>query len=261
MIDTHCHLSNERYDNVDGLVKKASAEGVKRLVTIGVDLKDSLEVVNICKMHDSVYGAVGVHPVDVAEMGVPEKQDLLHLATSKKIVALGETGLDLFHGTQDSLKDQEVSFARHAEVAHSLKKAMVIHSRNAFDETKSFLKDLKVDYPDLRCVVHCFTGDLKTAMWFIEHCDAFISFSGIVTFEKKAELIQEAATHIPLEYLLCETDAPYLAPQKIRGQCNEPYAVRYVYEYIAQARGLDLSAFKEHVAQNAERLFHFKRVL
>lgn len=258
MIDTHCHLTNDRYDEAEALIKEAEQNGIKRLVTIGVDLKDSKKVCDLSEKYHMVSGAVGVHPLDVCEEGVPSLEALYELGRHPQVVALGETGFDFYHGSLDTFAQQELSFQRHVEVAHDLNKALVIHARDAWEPTQKFLKQAKQKYPNLRTVMHCFTGNLEQAFWFIEHCDSFISFSGIVTFPKKAEEIQKAAEGIPLKHLLCETDAPYLAPNPIRGQINKPYAVQHVYEKIAQMRNIPLQSLVEQVELNAEDLFCFE---
>lgn len=258
MIDTHCHLTSDQYQGkAKELVHSAQQAGVVRLVTIGVNIEDSRCVCALTQQYESVYGSVGVHPVDVTEQGVPTKELLLELAQSNKIVALGETGIDLYHGTNDSLAMQEESFLNHIEVAHNMQKAVVIHARNSFEQTKEVLAYAKKKFPNVQFLLHCFTGDTATAMYFIEHFGCFISFSGIVTFGRNAQEIQDAAKNIPLESIMCETDAPYLSPAPYRGKMNEPERVRYVYDYIADLRGLDRVVFIDAVERNVQRIFNW----
>ncbi|MCY4414174.1 MAG: TatD family hydrolase [Alphaproteobacteria bacterium] len=255
MIDTHCHITSASFADQDKIIQEALDAGVKRMVSIGVSLKDSLSVQRLVEKYACLYGACGVHPLDVAEEGVPTKQDLMDLVNHPKIVGVGETGLDLYHGTQESLPNQEESFLRHIEVAHALKKVVVIHARDAFRPTEDLLSYAIKQYPGSRLLMHCFTGDADTAHKFIEKFQCYISFSGIVTFGKKAEEIAEAARTIPLEYLVCETDAPYLAPHPYRGKLNTPAKVAYVYEHIARQRDMLLEDFIDSVQCNVKMLF------
>jgi len=254
VIDTHCHLTHERSGDVSAVVASAKSVGVDTLVTIGVTLEDSRHVVDICARNPSVWGAVGVHPLDVKDEGVPSDDTLLHLAQSKNIVALGETGVDLYHGAPSDLDDQKASFLAHVRVAHALNKVVVVHSRGAFSETEQVLEEASACWPGVRYIIHCFSGDFVTAQRFIERFGCYISFSGIVTF-KNAQDIQEAAKRIDVRYLLCETDAPYLAPAPHRGQTNQPSWVTYVYEKIAELRGMPVEQLAQVVGDNARAAF------
>ena len=255
MIDTHCHLTSERYSDDTDVLERALAAGVRRLVTIAVTLSDAQRVRALAEQENAVWGTVGVHPLDVKGEGVPTVDALRALADCPKIVALGETGLDLYHGTLEDFEDQRQAFFNHICVAHALNKAVVIHAREAFSETEAVLDEAVQKYPGVRYILHCFTGDFPTAERFIEKYGCYVSFSGIVTFKKGAEAIREAARYIPLTHLLCETDAPYLAPDPWRGKRNEPAWVRYVYEVIAQLRNTEVQDIISQVDRNAERAF------
>lgn len=255
MIDTHCHLTNEGYGPLSGVLERAHASGVRRLVTIAVTLDDARQVLTVVERETSVWGTVGVHPLDVKEEGIPTIEELSALANHPKIVALGETGLDLYHGTQDDLDSQRRSFFNHIHVAHALDKAVVIHARQAFPETEALLDEAVERYPGVRYILHCFTGDFPTAERFIKKYGCYISFSGIVTFKKGAEDIQKAASNIPLAHLLCETDAPFLAPDPYRGKRNEPAWVSYVYDAVAKLRHTPIHDIISQVDCNAEKAF------
>ena len=257
MIDTHCHLTSERYDDYKALLKRAQDFGVRRLVTIAVTLEDAEKVCAISDKEPVVWGTVGVHPLDVKDEGVPTLDALRALAVHPKVVALGETGLDLYHGTPEDLPDQRQAFLNHICVAHELNKAVVIHARQAFPETEAVLDEAVQKYPGVRYILHCFTGDRATAERFIKKYGCYVSFSGIVTFKKGAEDIQAAARAIPITHLLCETDAPFLAPDPYRGQCNEPAWVCHVYEMVAKLRGVPVRDIINQVEENADRVFCF----
>ncbi len=252
--DSHCHLQPDhaRGHIAADLIARARAGNVDCMVCVGTDLASSRDAVQLAAEHDSVYAVVGLHPHDALRFG-DEWAGLRELgATCEKVVGIGETGFDLFyeHSPRD---EQRVAFIAHIELAHELDKALVIHTRDAWDDTFAVLADVGV--PE-RTIIHCFSGGPSEAARAIE-LGCHVSFSGIVSF-KAADDLRDAAAMTPPERLLIETDSPFLAPVPFRGKDNEPANVAYVGAAVAAARGMSVEAVAELTAANARRVFNLK---
>ncbi len=233
-IDSHCHIHDERIpDGPDGAVAAAEEMGVHTLVTVGCDRATSLAAIEVAERHDNVFATVGLHPHD-AKNGTDTIVDLLEVTG---IVAVGEAGLDYYY--EHSPRDvQRRVFAEHIALAHERELPLVIHSRDAWDETFEILDAEGV--PD-RTIFHCFTGGPDDATRGLER-GIFLSFSGIVTFNS-AKPTQEAALLCPADKLLIETDSPYLAPVPHRGKKNRPAWVPHVAQFLADLRDEPVSDF------------------
>ncbi|MEP1123105.1 MAG: TatD family hydrolase [Ilumatobacter sp.] len=226
-IDSHCHIHDERIpDGPDGAVSAAGGMGVDILVTVGCDRATSLAAIELAGRHDNVFATVGLHPHD-AKNGTDSIVDLLD---TPGIVAIGEAGLDFFyeHSPRD---EQRRVFAEHIRLAHERDLTLVIHSRDAWDET---FEILDAEGTPERTIFHCFTGGPDEAERGLER-GIFLSFSGIVTFNS-AKPTQEAALLCPGDRMLVETDSPYLAPVPHRGKQNRPAWVPHVGQFLADLR-------------------------
>ena len=251
LIDSHAHLDMQDFDaDRDLVIKRALQGGVARMVTIGTDLASSIKSVEIANQYPFIYATVGYHPHNAKEVTSGELEKLRVLASDPKVVAWGEIGLDFFR--RHSPPDKQVeAFERQLDMAFELDFPVIIHDREAHDDLLGILKKRKRRY---RGVIHCFSGNYDFAMALIE-MGFSISFPGTVTY-KNAVDAQTAATRIPLEKLLVETDCPDLAPVPFRGKRNEPLYVRFTAERIAQLRKTELEEFSRATSANARRLFN-----
>ena len=254
LVDSHCHLDFPVLaDRRQEVLTRARALGVKRFVTIATHPDNWDAVLDIAETEADVYATVGIHPTDVAAGHLDQLSERLIArgAASPKIVGFGETGLDFYH-TPCDVDTQKRSFAYHIDAARALDLPLIIHTREAEEETAALLKQAVAKGP-LRAVIHCFTGTQDFARLMLE-LGFYISFSGIVTF-KNARALQDVAAMVPLDRLLVETDAPYLAPHPHRGQSNEPGFVIHTAEKIGELRGLSLAQVAQRTTRNFLTLF------
>jgi TatD DNase family protein len=244
--DNHCHLDDEKLvDGADAALARARAAGVGGFITIGTDAERSAIAIAIAGAHGDVWATVGLHPHD-AKNGVASITGLLD---EPKVVAIGECGLD-FHYDKSPRPAQREAFAEQIALAHARDLTLVIHTREAWDDTFSILAAEGVP---ARTIFHCFTGGPDEARRCLD-LGAYLSFSGIVTF-KPADDVRAAAALCPLDRLLVETDSPYLAPVPHRGRPNEPAFVAFVGEAVAAAKGVDPAAIEECAFVNARVAF------
>lgn len=248
LVDSHCHLDqldlSAHQGELSNALRAAKALGVQHMLCVCITLQDFPQVLKIAQAYDEVSASVGLHPNEEVSVE-PTVEELVLLAQDKKIIALGETGLDYYRSTGDLTWQQE-RFRRHIRAAKQVNKALIIHSRQAREDTLRILREEGAG--EVGGVMHCFTEDLTMAQAAID-LGFYISFSGIVTFPNAKE-IQAVAREIPLERMLIETDSPYLAPVPNRGKPNEPAYVRYVAEYIAQLRGIGVVELAEQTTRN-----------
>lgn len=251
--DSHCHLDDEQFDSErDRVIERARAAGVERMLTIGTgngppDLEAALRV---AEEHESVFATAGVHPNDSEKVGAETFQDLERLLQHPKIRALGEIGLDYHWGVPKAL--QMPVLLRQLSIAKAARMPVVIHTRDAWDDTISVLREHWAG-EDLPCVMHCFTGNAEQARLCLD-MGFTLAFGGVATFPKAAE-VREAARITPDDRLLLETDAPYLAPVPFRGKRNEPSYITRTAQTIAQIRGIGVSQLGELTMRNFERVF------
>ncbi|MBV9043148.1 MAG: TatD family hydrolase [Acidimicrobiia bacterium] len=241
--DSHCHV---QYEGVGAeAVEAARADGVERVVTIGTDTEESRKAIDVARQLDGVWATVGVHPHDASE-GV---EGIIPLLREPEVVAVGECGLD-YHYDHSPREVQRRVFAQQIALAHEHDLALVVHTREAWDDTFAVLEAEGV--PE-RTVLHCFTGGPEEARRGLD-AGAHLSFSGIVTF-KNADDVRAAAALCPLDRLLVETDAPYLAPVPHRGQPNRPAWVKVVGEALAAVTNVTVDETEGVTWENTERVF------
>lgn len=267
LIDTHCHLTMPQFD-VDRaeVIKRASDTGVKTLITIGTDIDDSRSAVTLAESHEFIYAGIGIHPHEVKHLENTEtasnalkslalKSPLTHPSSlrgeGKKVVAIGETGLD-YHYLHSPADMQQRYFRMHIEIAIALDLPLIIHTREAKEDTMNILREYS---GKIRGVFHCFSGDMDMAEQALA-MGFYISFSGVITFQKAANIL-EIVKHVPLNRLLVETDAPYLTPNPYRGKRNEPAYVRHTAEKVAEIKGISLEETAFAIMKNAGELFKF----
>lgn len=273
LTDTHCHLSFKGFEADWRAVTQRSVDAGMRMVTVGTQLPTSEKAVEIAHEFPNVWAAIAVHPIHVARHEFPAER-FAELARDSKVVAIGECGLDYFHLEQhytDPLEDETIGgtehsadelkamqrelFAKHVALAKAVNKPLIIHCRDAYDDLLAAYDELAPGHPG---VLHCYTGDWATAQKFLER-GLHIGFTGIITFPK-SELIQEVVKNMPLDRILIETDAPYLAPIPFRGKRNEPLYVEHVARKIAELRGLTFDEVVDATNANAARLFSLESI-
>ena len=256
--DSHCHLNfPELKADLPNILVAMQAAGVDRVMVICTTLEEFDEVHALATAHDNFWCTVGVHP-DNEGVQEPTLDDLLRRAALPKVVGIGETGLDYFRLGERTLADmawQRERFRVHIRAARQTGKPLIIHTRNASDDTLAILKE---EGEDARAgsaggVFHCFTESQAVARAALD-LGFYISFSGILTFKTAADL-REVATFVPLDRMLIETDSPYLAPMPHRGKTNNPSYVPFVAQQIAQLKGLPVEVVAEATSRNFERLF------
>ena len=248
LVDSHAHLLSLE-DPVDA-VSRAADEGVGKIISIGTGLESSLATIELSRKYRGVYVSVGIHPHSASDFSEEAMRKFEGMLKDPKVVAVGETGLD-YHYMNSPREDQIRSFEAHMELAKRHSLPFVVHVRDADEELLSMLKGANLGQRP--GVIHCFSGDYETAKKYLD-LGFFISFSGIVTF-KRAEEVRDAASKIPIERLLYETDSPYLAPVPERGKPNEPRNVVHVAKLVSQIRGLSLEEFTSIVFENMTELF------
>lgn len=252
LFDTHCHLDEEAFD-VDraDVVSRATAAGIARLLTIGTTAPTSRRAVELAAEFPTVFAVVGIQPNYAAQAAAGDWETIEQLASAAKVVGIGETGLDRYwdyapFGVQVDF------FRRHLELSRRLDLPFIVHCREAEADVVAELQRA-ADQGPLRGVMHSFTGGVEMARACVE-LGMFISFAGMVTF-KKSHMLREVVKEIPLDRLLVETDAPYLAPQPMRGKRNEPAFVKATAECLADLLGIPLDDFARQTTENACRLF------
>ncbi|WAT11130.1 metal-dependent hydrolase [Rouxiella badensis] len=255
LVDSHCHLDGLDYEKlhggVDDVLAKARERDVKFMLAVACTLPGYRAMAELIGDRPEVSFSCGVHPLNIE--GGYDFEELRTQAAGARVVAMGETGLDYFYQKEEALiKLQQDSFRHHIRVGRELNKPVIVHTRDARQDTLDILREEKAG--ECGGVLHCFTEDRDTAEQLLD-LGLYISFSGMVTF-RNAEQIREAARYVPLDRILIETDSPYLAPVPHRGKENQPAYVRDVAEYLAVVKGVSLETLAVATTQNFSRLFH-----
>ncbi len=251
MIDTHAHLQDEKIENVQEVIFNAKNAGVTKIVCASADVSSSIKAIKIAEANEGVYATVGVHPEEANSFSEETLNELEELAKNKKVVAIGEIGLDYFHEFATREKQKEI-FVKQIKLANKLNLPIVVHSREATADTMQILNENKHLLKNGVCI-HCFsmsTQILKQVM----KLGFYISIGGIVTF-KNAKNMLDIAKECELDKLMLETDTPYLTPEPFRKYINEPKYVPYILEKIAEIRGMRVGELEQITNQNAESFF------
>lgn len=252
LVDSHCHLDFPDFaDDLAGIVARAEASGVGRMVTISTRVKRLPDLLAIAERFPNVYCSVGTHPHQADEEDGISADELVNLAQHPKVVAFGEAGLDYFyeHGSRNA---QERGFRTHIAAARETGLPLVIHTREADEDCGRILED-EMAKGAFRAVLHCYTGGRELAMKAID-LGLLISFTGILTF-KKSQALRDLAAELPADRIMVETDSPYLAPGKYRGKRNEPSYVVETAKVLAETRGVTLDEIARQTTENFFRLF------
>ena len=258
-IDSHCHLTHERFGElgVEEILSNAAKAGVEGMLNISCQITgDFPEVLAVAKAHENVWCSVGTHPHDAglaAEKAI-SKDKLIEIANSDpKIVGIGETGLDYYYDNSPRA-DQQLSFRKHIQACIEADYPIIIHTRDADEDTARIMFEEEGVGTDLKGVMHCFSSGRQLAEKALEF-GFYISFSGIVTF-KQAEELRAIAKDVPLDRILVETDAPFLAPMPYRGKTNQPAYVQHTGEVLAEIHNVDKETLASHSKENFFRLFN-----
>ncbi|MCC5959443.1 MAG: TatD family hydrolase [Rhodobacteraceae bacterium] len=252
IVDSHCHLDfPELSVELDAVIDRAHAAGVTRMVTICTKLRNLPQVQAIAETYDSVFFAAGTHPMSVADEPMASVAELVELAAHPKMVGIGESGLD-YHYTADSKDVQQESLRTHIEAARQTRLPLIIHARDADDDMARILTD-EYRAGTYDCVMHCFSSSAELARAALD-LGFYLSMSGISAFPKSGGL-RDIFTAAPLDRILVETDAPYLAPPPFRGRRNEPAYTVHTAKIAAQAFGMEYADFAAATSANFDRLF------
>ena len=248
-IDTHCHLYDEYYSDMDMVIQNAVKNNVKRVIVNGCDMKSNKEVLELIKKYDIVYGALGFHPTELDGISDEELKWLDDNLDNSKIVAVGEIGLD-YHYDETDREKQQYFFRKQLKIAKKHNLPVIVHSRDSIQDTYNILKDSSV-----KGVLHCYSGSLEMGREFIK-IGYFLGVGGIITF-KNAKNIINVINNIGLEYILLETDSPYLAPEPYRGRTNEPAYIPIIASKIAALKGVSISEVERITTGTARGIFDF----
>ncbi len=245
LTDTHCHLYNEYYDDIDEVINNSENLDVDRFICCAVDLDTSKEVLTLCDKYSMIYGALGFHP-EVTDRYVESDLEYIRNNITDKIIAIGEIGLDYYY-TKENMDKQKDLFIKQLNIAVDVNKPVIIHSREATSDVLSILKT----YP-LKGIIHSFSGSYETAMEYIK-LGYLIGISGVITF-KNCNL-KDVVEKLPLEHIVIETDAPYLTPVPNRGKQNIPGYSSYTAKFVADIKGVTYNELVEITNSNIKRIF------
>ncbi len=247
LVDTHCHLDNEKFDEDRLEVIERIKENLEFCVNIGYDLASSKKSLELAKEYDFIYAVIGVHPIDIAEYSEEVEKELELLGKNPKVVAIGEIGLD-YHWMTEPKEIQQERFKSQLELAERLNKPVVIHTRDAMEDTVNILKE----YPNITGVIHCYPGSLETAKQLVDRF--YLGIGGTLTFKNSKKAV-EVVKDIPLDRIVIETDCPYLTPEPFRGKRNEPIYVEYVAKKIAEIKEISVEDVTKITTENAKKLY------
>ena len=246
MIDTHAHLFNEYYDDIQGILDKAKSKGIDKVIVAADNIKTCYEVIEHAKEYDNYYFCVGIHPENVDDSLDELKKIIEDNKDNPKFVGIGEIGLD-YYWTKDNKEKQKELFEEQLKIAEQYNKPVVVHSREATKDTIDILDKYK-----LTVDIHCFSGSKETAEIYIKK-GYYLGIGGVITF-KNANL-KEVIKDIPLENLLLETDSPFLTPEPYRGETNDSSHVYEVAEFLANLKGVSIEEIEQKTTQNAIKIF------
>jgi len=251
MIDSHCHLDHEPLlSDLTNVIKRSKEVGIKKLLTISTSFASFDRIKNIIEKDEIIFGTIGIHPHETTDNKITTDVIVKNITDNKKIIGVGETGLDFFYNNSDK-NDQIISFKQHIEASIITNTPLIIHSRDAEEETFNILSNYKDQ--NLKILMHCFTGSKDFANKLLT-LNAFFSASGIITFKNSIEL-QDTFKSLPLDKILIETDSPFLAPVPNRGKKNEPSFIDFTAQKLADIKSISKSELINFTTNNFNKLF------
>ena len=256
LIDTHAHLTFEELESqVDDVLARSIAAGVTRWITVGTDKEQNEKTLLLISRHENLWGALGYHPHDAKDVTDADIELLKKQLSHARIVAVGECGLD-YHYMHSIAGNQQRVFRQHLDIAAELQKPVIVHTREAFDETMNILDEYAGKLKNV--VIHCYGGDIEQTKLVLDR-GYYISFTGTVTF-KRSDALREVAKMIPLDRLMIETDCPYISPHPVRNiRPNEPALIIHTAQCLADVHGLPLKQFAEKITKTSETFFDLRR--
>lgn len=246
-VDSHCHLYSEYFDNLDIVKRNALNAGITKVINNGCDRRSNEEVLKLINTNEYMYGAIGIHPENVNNYTLDDLKFIENNLNNKKIIAIGEIGLDYYYDSSNQ-NAQIILFEKQLSLAEKYHLPVVIHSRNATMDMLNILKKYK-----LKGVIHSFVGTMDEAQEFIK-LGYFLGINGIITF-KNSDL-KNVIQNIPMEKIILETDAPYLAPHPYRGKKNEPMYIKVIAEYVANIKSISMHQLADITNKNIKELFN-----
>ena len=250
IIDTHCHLEKQLYDNLDEIIHHMDGN---IMIASADNLESSIEVDELTKEYDNIYGTIGIHPTELENYNEETLKKIEQLLQNKKIVGIGEIGLDYHYGKEDSELQKKV-FIDQIELAIKHNLPIVIHSRDAAEDTLKILKK----YPNIKMDMHCYGYSLEVAKELLKiNPNIKFGIGGVLTF-KNSKKLKEVVEYLDMSNILLETDSPFLAPEPLRGTTNEPYNTKYVAEYIANMKNISVEEVKKITTNNAINQFDLR---
>ena len=254
MIDSHCHLDVEPlYENINDIILRSKNVGISKLLTICTNLESFENIKKLINIDTMIYGTFGIHPHDADKYLISKLKIIENAKYSKKIIGIGETGLDFYYNNSDK-KNQIISFENHIEACLEIKLPLIVHSRNAENDTFNILNNYK--NTDLKVLMHCFTGSMEFAKKLLDF-NCYFSASGIITFKNSSDL-RDTFAFIPNDKIIIETDSPFLAPVPMRGKKNEPSFIKYTLEKLAEIKSNTLENMDKITTDNFNILFSSK---
>lgn len=257
IFESHAHYDDRQFDvDREKLLESLPLQNVGVIVNVGSDIRSSKESITLAHQYDYIYAAIGVHPDEVDTMKEADMEELSHMAKEDKVVAIGEIGLDYFRKEGNAYKSvQKEWFCRQLDLAKEIEKPVIIHSRDAAEDTIQILRDFRKENPQIENpgVIHCYSYSPELAKEYVA-MGFYIGIGGVVTF-KNAKKLVETVAQIPLERILVETDSPYLCPEPNRGKRNDSSQIRYVIDRIADIRGIAPEEVEKQTEMNARKMY------
>lgn len=257
IFESHAHYEDRQFDvDRETLLENLPFQNVGVIVNVGSDIRSSKESITLAHQYDYIYAAIGVHPDEVDTMKEADMEELSHMAKEDKVVAIGEIGLDYFRKEGNAYKSvQKEWFCRQLDLAKEIEKPVIIHSRDAAEDTIQILRDFRKENPQIENpgVIHCYSYSPELAKEYVA-MGFYIGIGGVVTF-KNAKKLVETVAQIPLERILVETDSPYLCPEPNRGKRNDSSQIRYVMDRIADIRGIAPEEVEKQTEMNARKMY------
>lgn len=247
-VDTHIHLYDDRYlDNLEKVIEGAKDAGIVRIIVNGIDKKTSIESIKLANKYEFIYAAIGLHPSEIDKNKDNDLSWIHELAKDKKVIAIGEIGLDYYWDKTYNDLQKEI-FIQQIKIANELKLPVIVHSREAHQDTFDIMKEHQT-----KGILHCFQSSLELAKEYVK-LGYYLGIGGVVTF-KNSRVIKEVVKGIDIDYLLTETDGPYLTPVPFRGKINKPEYIKYIIDEISKIKKMDKNIVEKKIFNNYKRLF------